>query len=92
MYEYLLPSHVLLPPQPTTTMAAMLARQAEGSVTIHPFWTAAADASPEQLKEQKKAWRIDGETLARTRDTAKAYEGTQCVLLDLGRSHSRRVS
>jgi Mg2+ and Co2+ transporter CorA len=80
MYEYLLPSHVLLPPQPTTTMAAMLARQADGPTTPHPFWTAATDASSEQLKELKKAWRIDPETLARTRETAEAYEGTQCVI------------
>lgn len=77
MYEYLLPSHTLLPPAPKTHMAATLSRQVESTIPTHPFWEAAGDASEEALKDLKKAWRIDEATLARAREVAAKYEGTQ---------------
>ena len=84
MYEYLLPSHILLPPKPNSALAAMLKKNASPDGTAafdpaeHPFWKEnGVEGTWQEDNTKRKAWRIDDQTVERAREAIKRYEGTQ---------------
>jgi len=90
IYEYLCPTHVFIPPSPTSFMGKMLAQK---GVEVHPFWTLSSESAMEiddtsnaagQIKNKlfqtetlrKRSWRISPVELDRVREIAQAYEGS----------------
>lgn len=92
VYEYLLPSHILLPPKPQSALGKNLKRQLDAwnaeegeksspepyDPSTHPFWKEQSEGqSWEDEQVKRKAWRIDQETLEKAREALLRYEGTQ---------------
>lgn len=86
-YEYLLPSHVFLPPAPWTNMGKKLN-------ISHPFWDKCNETdSWSEVMEKKRNWRIDDERLVKLENVLKKFTGSHNFwVYTIGKTYQERSS